>query len=483
MSYTRSERNGPRPDLTSDAVSSGLKLAWVRPEEMMVAPLREGPGTRRKLVFVSAPHVPLIGVNETDQKEEYSCKVVHQRCCGLDVHKKTVVACIMVTLATGEVQKQVRTFSTMTVDLLTLADWLKAFQVTHLVMESTGVFWKPVFNLLEEDFPVILVNAQHIKAVPGRKTDIKDSEWLADFLRHGLLKASFIPPQPIRVLRELSRYRSSLLQERAQEGNRLQKTLEGANIKLAAVATDVLGKSGRDMIQALIDATTDATLLAELARGLLGKKLPHLQEALLGRVQPHHQTLLRHILAHIDFLDATLTQLRAEIETQLDPYKEERALLESIPGIQATTAAVISAEVGVDMSVFPSAKHFASWAGVCPGNRQSGGKRLSGAITRGNPYLRAVLTQVAWAISHTKDTYLSAQYHRLARRIGRKKAIVAVSHSVLVVIYHVLPTKQPYADLGADYFDKLDTTRIQQHHIPRLEQLGFTVTLTPKEAA
>ena len=410
-------------------------------------------------------------------------QVVHQHCCGLDVHKKTVVACIMITSATGEVQKQVRTFSTMTVDLLTLADWLKSFQVTHVAMESTGVFWKPVFNLLEEAYTVILINAQHMKAVPGRKTDIKDSEWIADLLRHGLLRASFIPPQPIRVLRELSRYRTSLVQERAQEVNRLQKALEGANIKLAAVATDVLGKSGRDMIQALIDGTTDADTLAELARGLLRKKLPQLQEALFGRVQPHHRVLLRHILAHIDFLDTQLSQLLDEIETHLDPYQEERDLLESIPGIQATTAAVIIAEIGVDMSVFPSDKHIASWAGICPGNRQSGGKRLSGAITKGNPYLRSILTQVAWAISHTKNNYLSAQYHRLARRMGRKKAIVALAHSVLVIIYHVLRTKKPYADLGADYFDTLDTTRVQQHHIHRLEQLGFTVTVTPKEAA
>jgi len=362
-------------------------------------------------------------------KGDTDMQVVHERCCGLDVHKKTVVACILVTSPQGVVQKQVRTFSTMTVDLLALADWLKSSEVTHVAIESTGVFWKPVFNLLEADFSVVLVNAQHIKAVPGRKTDVKDSEWIADLLRHGLLKASFIPPEPIRVLRELTRYRGSLIQERAQEVNRLQKTLEGANIKLAAVATDVLGKSGRDMIQALIDGETDAQALAELARGLLRKKLPQLQEALLGRVQPHHRTLLRHILAHIDFLESLLEQLMADIETQLSPYKEEQELLTSIPGISGTAAAIIIAEIGVDMEVFPSDKHLASWAGVAPGNRQSGGKRLSGAITGGNPYLRSVLTQVAWAVSHTKDNYLSAQYHRLARRLGRKKAIVALARS------------------------------------------------------
>jgi len=401
----------------------------------------------------------------------------------MDIHKKTVVACVLIMSGSGEVQKHVRTFSTMTVDLLALADWLRALQVTHVAMESTGVFWKPVFNLLEPDLSVILVNAQHMKAVTGRKTDLKDAEWMADLLRHGLLKASFIPPQPICTLRELTRYRNSLIQERAQEVNRLQKTLEGANPKLAAVATDVLGKSGRDMIQTVIDGTTDASVLASLARGLLRKKLPQLQEALVGRVQPYHRVLLRHMLAHADFLDAQLSQLLQEIETQLAPFQEEQARLQSIPGIQATTAAVIIAEIGVDMSVFPSADHLVSWAGLCPGNCQSGGKRLSGATTSGNPYLRSVLTQVAWAVSHTKDNYLSSQYHRLARRLGRKKAIGALAHSLLVIIYHVLRTKKPYADLGTDYFDKLDTTRIQQHHLRRLEQLGFTVTLTPKEAA
>jgi transposase len=410
-------------------------------------------------------------------------QVIHQYCCGLDVHKKTVVACILITSLDGTVQKKIRTFSTMTSDLLAFVDWLRAFQITHVALESTGVYWHPVFNLLEEDFSVILVNAQHMKALPGRKTDIKDSEWIADLLRHGLLRPSFIPPSPIRVLRELTRYRKTLVQERAQEVNRLHKTLEGANIKLAAVATDVLGKSGRDMLTALIEGTTDAGLLADLARGLLRKKLPQLQEALEGRVQPHHRTLLRHMLAHIDFLEKTLMQLQQDIETHLSPYEEAVELLQSIPGVQATAAATIIAEIGVDMSRFPSAKHLASWAGVCPGNRQSGGKRFSGATTHGNPYLRAMLAEVVWVISHTKNNYLSAQYHRLVRRLGKKKAVVAVSHSLLVVIYHILRTKQPYADLGADYLEKLDAVRVQQHHIHRLEQLGFTVTLTPNQVA
>jgi transposase len=410
-------------------------------------------------------------------------QVIHERCCGLDVHKKTIVACLLITSADGRVQKQTRSFSTMTSSLLALVDWLDSWQVSHVAMESTGVYWRPAFNLLEEGHTVLLVNAQHMKAVPGHKTDVKDAEWLADLLRHGLLKASFLPPQPIRELRELTRYRKSLVQERAQEVNRLHKVLETANIKLASVATDVLGKSGRDMLEALVQGTTDAEVLADLARGTLRKKIPQLQTALEGRLYAHHRLLLGHLLAHIDFLEATLAQLQRAIEEYLHPFEEAMDLVQSIPGIQATAAATILAEIGVDMSRFPSHKHLASWAGVCPGNKQSGGKRLSGKTTPGNPYLRAVLAEVVWAIAHTKNNYLSAQFHRLARRLGKKRAVVAVSHSVLVIIYHVLRTKQPYTDLGADYFEKLDTTRLQQHHIRRLEQLGYQVTLTPKVVA
>src|SRR5579875_3439990 len=315
-------------------------------------------------------------------------QVVHQRCCGLDVHKKTVVACLLITVASGEVQKHVRTFSTMTADLLALADWLKAFQVTHVAMESTGVFWKPVFNLLEEDFTVILVNAQHMKAVPGRKTDIKDSEWIADLLRHGLLKASFIPPAPVRELRDLTRYRKTLIQERSQEINRLQKGLETANVKLASVVSDVLGKSGQAMLDALVRGTTDAEVLADLALGRLRKKLPELREALDGRVQTHHRLLLKHILAHIHFLETTLEQLQVEIEERLNPFKESMELLMSIPG----------------------------------------------------------LAEVAWVLAPMKDNYLSARYHRLARRIGKNKAAMALTHRVLVIIDHVLSTRKPYQE-------------------------------------
>ena len=408
-------------------------------------------------------------------------QVIYERCAGLDIHKKTVVVCVLITLATGAIKKSVRTFTTMTADLLALDEWLGSLGVEHIAMESTGVYWHPVYNLLEAGRQVILVNPQHMKAVPGRKTEVKDAEWLADLLRHGLLKASFIPPQPIRELRELTRYRKTLVHERTQEVNRLQKVLEGANIKLAAVASDVLGKSGRDMLEAMVGGEQDAQALAELARGRLREKLPDLRLALEGRVQPQQRFLLERILAHIDFLEGSMHQVQREIEQRLIPFEEAVTLVQSVIGISETSAATLVAEIGTDMSRFPSDKHIASWAGVCPGNKQSGGKRLSGATRSGNPHLRAVLAEVVWAISHTKDNYLSAQYHRIARRRGKQKAVLAVSHSVLVIVSHILRDKKPSTDLGADYFDKLDAKRVERHHVRRLEQLGYTVTLTPKE--
>jgi transposase len=410
-------------------------------------------------------------------------EVVYARCCGLDVHQKSVVACVLLTAADGQVRREVRTFGTMTADLLALNDWLNALGAEQVALESTGVYWRPVFNLLEADHPIILVNAQHMKTVPGRKTDVKDSEWLADLLRHGLLTASFIPPQPIRELRELTRYRKTLVQERAQEVNRLHKVLESANLKLAVVATDVLGTSGRDMLTAILAGEADPAVLAELARGRLRAKLPQLREALDGRVQAQHRVLIRHVLAHIDFLEGQLVQLTSEIEATCVPFAEAVALLETIPGVAEAAATAIVAEIGTDMSRFPSAKHLASWAGLCPGNRQSGGKRLSGRTTTGNVWLKAALGEVAWSTTHTTGTYLAALYHRLARRRGKYKAIVAVAHSILVSIYHMLRTHQPYHELGPDHFDRLDTTRIQRHYVHRLEQLGYAVALTPTGVA
>jgi transposase len=403
--------------------------------------------------------------------------VLYRCCAGLDVHKKTVVACLLLTATSGKVSRQVRTFATTTAGLLALADWLGSQGVTHVAMESTGIYWRPVLNILEGRFEVILVNAQHMKAVPGHKTDVKDSEWIADLLRHGLLQASFIPPKPIRDLRDVVRYRKTLVQQRAQQINRVQKVLETANIKLSSVASDVLGKSGQAMIEALLAGISDAEHLAQLARGRLRAKLPALREALEGRVEAVHRTLLRHLLDLIDVLEKEIEQLQAEIDLLLPPYQPQLALLLQIPGIGPTAAAAILAEIGDDMSRFPSHKHLCSWAGVAPGNKQSGGKRRRASTNKGNTHLQAVLAEVVWAISHTHDNYLSAQYHRLAHRIGKQRAIVAVSHSLLTIIYHMLKANQDYHDLGAHFFETRDTTRQRDTAVRRLEALGYTVIL------
>src|SRR5258707_1020913 len=406
-------------------------------------------------------------------------QVLYESCCGLDVHKKTVVACVMLSAVASKPSKEVRTFSTTTAGLLALSDWLTDQQVSHVAMESTGVYWRRVFNILEASCTVILVNAQHIKAVPGHKTDVRDSEWLAVLLRHGLLKASFIPPQPIRDLRDLMRYRKTLVYERSQEVNRLHKLLETANIKLSSVVSDILGKSGQAMLACLLEGVSDPEALAELARGSLRGKIPALREALTGQVDAHHRLLLGHLLAHIEFLEQTLHTLSVQIEDYLSPYEEAITLLMSIPGIQRVTAVTVIGEIGTEMSRFPSAKHLASWAGVCPGNRQSGGKRLKGKTTKGNPRLRAALAEIVWVISHMKGNYLSAQYHRLARRIGKAKAIVAVSHSLVVIIYHVLHDQQAYRDLGPDYFETRNKERERTRAVRQLEALGYVVTLIP----
>jgi len=411
-------------------------------------------------------------------------ELVHARCCGLDVHKKSVVACVLITTAAGEVQRRVRTFGTMTADLLALDDWLTSLDVTQIAMESTGVYWRPVFTLLEADERTItLVNAQHLKAVPGRKTDVKDSEWLADLLRHGLVKASFIPPAPIRALRELTRCRKRLVQQRAHETNRLHKLLEGMNVKLAAVASNILGKSGRAMLDALLAGETDPETLADLAVGQLRKKRESLAQALNGRLLPHHRVLLGQVLAHLDFLDGQVTQLGEAIADQLAPFAEAEALVTTIPGIGGTAAAAILAEIGADMSRFPSAKHLASWAGVCPGNKQSGGKRLGERTTSGNVWLKGILTECAWAAARTKGTYLAAQFKRLAGRRGVNRALVAVAHSMLVSIYYVLSRGQTYHELGATYFDGIDVAQKERYHVKRLAALGYTVTLTPQAAS
>jgi transposase len=410
-------------------------------------------------------------------------QVVHARCCGLDVHKKAVTACVLLTAPDGTVRKHVRTFTTMTCELLALDDWLGALGVTHVAMESTGVYWRPVFALLEAERDLLLVNPQHIKAVPGRKTDVRDAEWLAELLRHGLLRGSFVPPAPIRELRELTRYRKQLVQQRTQEVNRLHAVLETANLKLAVVATNVLGVSGRAMLAALLGGEQDPDVLAELACGRLRAKLPALREALTGRVTPHHLVLLERILAHIDFLEESIAAVQDEVERALAPEAQAVALLQTIPGVGPVAAATIVAEIGTDMRRFPSAGHLASWAGLCPGNRESAGKQQSGKMRPGNAWLKGVLAEVAWGISRLREqTYLAAQFHRIARRRGRRKAVMAVAHSVLVIAYHLLRDQQPYRELGADYFDKRDQTRLQRHYVARLSALGYQVDLTPSSA-
>ena len=392
------------------------------------------------------------------------------------------MACLIVSEPEGRPRKEIRTFGTLTDEIQKLSDWLRVNKVTHVAMESTGIYWQPIWNLLEGQFDLLLVNAQHIKAVPGRKTDVRDCEWIADLLRHGLLRGSFVPDRGQREVRQLTRYRMALIQERTAEVNRLQKTLEGANIKLASVASNVLGKSGREMLEGLVGGTTEPAALAELAKGKLRKKLPELQRALAGRFGPHQRFLLALHLARIADLDEVITHLDAEITERLHPHAEEIARLDAIPGVGRRTAEVILAEVGGDVSRFPTAAHLASWAGVCPGNNESAGKRLSGRTRKGNRYLRAALAEAAQAAARTRETYLSAQFHRLAAHRGRKKAIVAVGHSILVIVYQLLRhPDRSFRDLGAHYFDHRDRAIVQRRLVGRLEALGYRVALEPVE--
>jgi len=401
--------------------------------------------------------------------------IVHGRCAGLDVHKKLVVAAIIIDNDGKETYRETRSFGTMTGELLSLSDWLISWGVTHVAMESTGEYWKPIYNILENNFELLLVNAQHLKAVPGRKTDVKDAEWIADLLRHGLVSASFVPPPGQRELRELTRYRSAFVRERSTLVNRVQKLLERANIKLASVATNVMGVSGRAILAALVEGNASPEEMAELSRGRLRDKRAALEQALTGRFQAHHRFVLTELLGQIVGLDETIERFDQQIEDYCRPFEASVQLLDTIPGVARNTAEIIVSEIGTDMSRFPTANHLADWAGVAPGNNESAGKQHSGRTRQGNKTLKVALTQVAHAASRTRNTYLSAQYHRLAGRRGKKRAILAVAHSILVIAYHMIQQQEPYHDLGSDYFDKRRPEVTAKRLLKRLEQLGFHV--------
>jgi transposase len=399
------------------------------------------------------------------------------RCAGLDVHQATVVATVRVTDERGARQSVTETFGTMTPDLLALREWLQAYGVTHVAMESTGVYWKPIYYVLEDGFTLLLINMQELKRVPGRKTDVRDSEWLAQLLECGLLKPSFVPPPAIRELRDLTRDRVQQVRDRGQEVNRLCKVLEDAGVKLTSVVTDVMGASGRAMVRALTEGTTDPVVLADLARGALRQKLPALRRALQGRFRPHHAFLIEQIFAKIDFLDETLGRLTAEIDRRLAPFEPMLAALDTIPGVDRIGATSIVAETGGDMSRFPTAGHLCSWGAMCPGQNESAGKRRSGKTRSGNRYLRRTLIQAALGASRKNRSALQARYHRVKRTRGHKKAVVAVGHQILEIAYYVMRDGVTYDELGADYFDRRHADRAVRRHIRQLEALGFHVTI------
>jgi transposase len=410
--------------------------------------------------------------------------IIYHRVAGLDLHKKTIAAEVRCINPEGKLERDFRTFATMTRDLLQLLDWLSQHAVTHVAMEATGVLWKPVWNILDGHFELLLVNPRELKQVPGRKSDVKDAQWIAQLLQHGLLHSSFVPPRPQRELRDLTRHRAQLQGERTRIANRIHKVLEDANIKLGAVASDILGVSGREMLEKLACGEQDPGVLAKLARGRMKRKIPELKLALEGAMQDHHRFMLAQLLSHLDYLDQQVARFNGRIEAIIAPFldKDLEEKLQAIPGVDRLTIENVVAEIGVDMSQFPTPQHLASWAGICPGNEESAGKRKRTRITKGNRWLRRALTESAWAATHTKDSYLPAQYHRLAGRRGKKRALVAVGHSLLVIFHHVIKHRVDYKDLGADYFLQLQPERLKRYLVRRLEQLGYKVELTNKAA-
>lgn len=408
-------------------------------------------------------------------------EVLYERCCGLDVHKKTVVACLSIAGTRGKRDKTTRVFGTATRDLVELRDWLLTMGCTHVAMESTGFYWKSVYNVLEDHFQVTLANAQHVRGLPGRKTDVGDADWLADLLQHGLIRASFVPNRDQRELRELTRYRKALIRLRTAEINRIQKVLSGANIKLDTVVTDMLGASGRDMLTALMIGVMQPQQMADLARGRMRQKLNELEQALTGFMGTHQRFILTQQLAHIALLESTIEACSEEITCRLNAWEDALQRLCTIPGVGPRTGQVILAEIGIDMSRFPTAGHLASWAGMCPGNHESGGKRLSGKTRKGNPWLRQALVESAHAAKKVKGSYLAAQHRRLTARRGSNVATVAVAHTILVTAYYILKRGTVYQELGAAYFDQRQPEKASRRMVKRLESLGYRVTLERTE--
>jgi transposase len=406
-------------------------------------------------------------------------RVIHERCAGLDVHKKTVVACALVTKQDGQVHKEVRTFGTTTGEILAMSEWLKSQGVNSVAMESTGVYWIPIYNLLEGSFELLVVNAQHMKAVPGRKTDVSDAEWIAQLHRHGLLKGSFVPPKPQRQLRELVRHRTNVVERRSQSVNELQKVLETGNIKLASVVSEITGVSAMEMVHGLIEGEHGPEVLAELARGRLRDKKPRLAAALTGRLEKHHRFILSQLLADISFCEEQILELDLQIQIQMKDYQEVIQRLDEIPGVNRRIAEVLVAEVGTDTSRFGDAAHVVSWAGMCPGNNQSGNKRRTARVRQGNKSLKRVLVEAAHAAGRKKDSYFSAQYHRLAARRGKKRAKVAVGRSILETAFHMIERKTAYKDLGSDYFDRRNPEKLAKRLAERIVRLGYKVTCEP----